>query len=304
MASGRKRSRAWVFTLNNPDKQLELEGQCQYAVWQLEEGEKETPHYQGYIQFKTKKSMRQVKRLVGKAAHVEVRKGTIKQAIAYCKKKDTRVEGPWQVGEEPRKGQGRRTDLETAARMTKDSTIAEVMEEYPGMVARYHRGLKFVRQQYVSMQRGTEFRAPKIMVLWGETGAGKTRKCMEWDANLYKLNHYEGGNVWFDGYDGQKTILIDEFYGDIKLSFMLQLLDGYALRVQVKGDFVTLNHETILITSNQHPEEWYNEQICTCALFRRLMEFGSVYKWRKEEEPEECIYITCRKCQKLFNKED
>ena len=122
MASGKKRSRAWVFTLNNPDKQLELEGQCQYAVWQLEEGEKEsTPHYQGYIQFKTMKSMRQVKRLIGKAAHVEVRRGTIKQAIAYCKKKDTRKEGPWEVGEVPQSG--RRTDLEKAARSLKEKTV-------------------------------------------------------------------------------------------------------------------------------------------------------------------------------------
>jgi hypothetical protein len=291
-----------MFTLNNPMQQLTLEGKCQYAIWQLEAGENNTPHYQGYIQYKTMKSMRQVKADIGDNPHVETRRGTIEQAIAYCSKEETRVKGPWTVGEKPQ--QGRRTDLEAVARMLKDKTVAEVMEVYPQYVTRYHRGLKFVRQQYVSMQRGNKFREPVIQVLWGETGAGKTRKCMEYDNKLYKLNHYEGGNVWFDGYDGQKTILIDEFYGDIKYSFMLQLLDGYALRVQVKGDFTTLNHDVILITSNKHPEEWYNENICTCALFRRIMEFGNVFQFRKESDPEECTIMTCRKCQKIFEQQN
>ena len=37
-------------------------------------------------------------------AHWEKRKGTHVQAKAYCSKEETRVEGPWERGEEPQQG--------------------------------------------------------------------------------------------------------------------------------------------------------------------------------------------------------
>lgn len=50
-----------------------------------------TPHYQGYVEFKEKITLAGVKKCLGdKTAHCEVRKGTQEQAINYCTKVETR----------------------------------------------------------------------------------------------------------------------------------------------------------------------------------------------------------------------
>ncbi len=52
------RSRNWVITINNPDeKKWDIQNEnkrpshCTYIVGQLESGENQTPHIQGYIEF-------------------------------------------------------------------------------------------------------------------------------------------------------------------------------------------------------------------------------------------------------------
>jgi len=63
---------------------------------------------------------------------------------------------------------------------------------------------------------------------------------------------------WFDGYNGQKVVLFDEFRGQLPLGQMLELLDGYpCLRVQVKNGTVHWSPEEIYLTSPMHPRDWY-----------------------------------------------
>lgn len=99
----RSRSRAWCFTINNPTKwgyenhgtvahDLELL-ECTRYVFQLEEGENETPHYQGVIYFKNPMSLSSLKD-VFKKAHWE-RCMNWRKSIVYCSKEEGRIEGPW-----------------------------------------------------------------------------------------------------------------------------------------------------------------------------------------------------------------
>lgn len=62
---------------------------------------------------------------------------------------------------------------------------------------------------------------------------------------------------WWDGYDGEETLLIDEFYGQLKVSRMLALLDGYQCRLPVKGNFTYAQWTKVYITSNTKASEWY-----------------------------------------------
>ena len=94
------------------------------------------------------------------------------------------------------------------------------------MFIRYHRGLKALKHEYNKLERGNGFIKPVIKIFWGATGTGKTRKAYQIDPNLYKVPIHEGQTTWFDGYEGQETILLDEFYGGIKYSFMLRLFDS------------------------------------------------------------------------------
>lgn len=90
----------WTFTLNNYN--LEEEGDirsivprvCRYAIIGQEVGESNTPHLQGYVEFKNK--LRPMSVFHNKRFHWEKAKGNKKQNIDYCSK-----EKVWLIHPEP-----------------------------------------------------------------------------------------------------------------------------------------------------------------------------------------------------------
>ena len=57
-----------------------------YAVFQLEEGENGTPHYQGYVAFQKKKRLTAIEHLLRGAGHWEISRGSPTQNREYCTK--------------------------------------------------------------------------------------------------------------------------------------------------------------------------------------------------------------------------
>jgi len=120
------KARNWCFTLNNPSQTHATYADLyckhvhfRYLVFQLEKGEDGTPHYQGYVQFTSQMRLSGLKK-VDPQAHWEPRKGSHKQAVEYCKKADTRVEGPWEYGNGV--VQGSRSDLRVLYEDIKNGT--------------------------------------------------------------------------------------------------------------------------------------------------------------------------------------
>ena len=64
---------------------------------------------------------------------------------------------------------------------------------------------------------------------------------------------------WWDGYEQQETVVLDDFQGGLLFGFLLHLLDRYPLLVQVKGGTRVFNSKTIIITSNFAPDQWYTD---------------------------------------------
>jgi len=85
--------------------------------------------------------------------------------------------------------------------------------------------------------------------------------------NIFKIDGDD--TLWWDGYQGQKILLIDDFYGTIKYGKLLNILDIYPLRLPTKGGHTYANWEKIYITSNDKPDKWYQKGL-TPALERRL----------------------------------
>lgn len=85
----------WCFTINNYNVDV-LEriasldqfigSSIQYIIIGKETGESGTPHIQGYIQFSRRQRMQQVKKFIGQNAHLEVSRGTAREASRYCMK--------------------------------------------------------------------------------------------------------------------------------------------------------------------------------------------------------------------------
>lgn len=87
------RTRHFCFTVNNyssaDDDELKALGTApgtSYLVYGYETGESGTPHLQGYICFESTKRFAQVKSILPDGAHIEVKRGSPKQAADYCKK--------------------------------------------------------------------------------------------------------------------------------------------------------------------------------------------------------------------------
>lgn len=111
---------------------------------------------------------------------------------------------------------------------------------------------------------------------------------------MYRLRLTNNG-VWFDGYIGQKVLLIDDFYGSIKFHDMLEYMDGYKFQVPIKGGFVWKAWDKVYITSNKHPNEWYANYRCLeePAFVRRINEFLHFpdSQMNKNHEIEQGTYI-------------
>lgn len=269
--SGHDRSRDYVFTVNNPtDKVLEdwnskSQG-IEYVAWQLEQGEQKTPHLQGYVRFKAAKSLAAAKRALGGEPHMERRRGTIKQAIAYATKRDGRISGPWEIGSRPKSTtreskQGERSDIKRMVELIKaGKTDKELLDLTPATFIRYCRSARAARAVF-SKEARSPFRHVECVVIIGPTGYGKTRSALQRGGlgDTYILdNPGSGGQLWFDGYEGESTLLIDEFYGWIKFGKLLRILDGYRLQVNIKHGHSWANWSRVFITSNVEPREWYS----------------------------------------------
>lgn len=274
--------RSICYTLNNytPEelKSAEEYDACQYHVFGKEIGEdRKTPHLQGYIELKTRKTMVGLKKIAFlKRAHIERRMGSQKQAIKYCKK-DGDVHEFGEVRQ-----QGQRNDLGSMYSLIKEGkSNLDVMEEMPGTYLRFYKAANHARRVLSKSTR--RFRNVRVLCYVGAAGSGKTRQAYELHPGLYKLPISSSGSLWFDGYEGETTILIDDFYGWIKYGTLLRLLDGHPESLPIKGGFVDANWTTVIITSNKRPEEWYSHGM-TPALKRRITEIEEFEGGETDEE--------------------
>jgi len=233
-----------------------------YAVYQLECGEDTGyPHWQVYL-ISTQRIRINGLRAATHNSHWEIRKGTHQQAKEYCSKEETRLDGPFYYGEEPVLQPGKRTDLDNFKRSIQDGCEdTDLWNDHFATMLRYHRSLPAAR---AALQLGREARmAPKVFVLWGPTGSGKSARAealaREKDQIPYRVSAPATANqpVWWDGYVGQKFVIFDDFYGWYRFAALLKLLDRYWERVDYRGGSTNFNGETVCFTSNVEPRKWY-----------------------------------------------
>lgn len=243
------------FTLNNPVDSPEalkdkLEQYCEYAVFQREKGENGTEHYQGYMELSKKRRYAWCQKHIAKG-HYEARKGPREAARAYCQKEETRIAGPYEIGVWKEKKQGARTDLTNLLkRAMEGATYTSIVKEEPHLALRYHRGIKEILKAHDTPRTGTL----TVNLIHGPTRIGKSYYLH----NKYGTAAYwKRPGKWWDGYEGQKVIVLDEYTGWIPLYDLLNLLDPYPLQLETKGGHVNIKAEEIWITTNTHPRKWH-----------------------------------------------
>ena len=275
-----KAPRNVCFTLNNPtDDEIKHIQFCapdvvRYMVTGFEVGESGTPHIQGYVELNAQLNMNQLKKLLCNRAHFEPRGGSPKQAAGYCKKGSDESENyedffprtvdepeswthPFEYG--TISSQGKRTDITAPVEMiTEGSTMREVARAFPEQYVKYHKGFRDLRS--LMLEPRCLSQAPEVIVLYGPTLSGKTRDAhiKYWPDEPHYMWRPSNGK-WFDGYDGQKKIIIEEMrYRSMSWEDILALFDRNEFLVPIKGGFVHIQADKFVITSPIHPSRWYS----------------------------------------------
>lgn len=199
-----------------------------------------------------------VKRLIGADVHLEKRRGTRLQARDYCRKEESRVEGPFEFGDFGQVEQGKRNDLEAVqARIREGASELEIADESFGPWCRYHKAFK----KYKGLLTPGRSEKTEVHIYWGAAGSGKTRRvyseAKEAGLRVYDVPRPNGGSVWFDGYESHEVVLFDDFYGWCPLHLLLKLGDRYPMQVPIKGGMVPFTAKRLVFTSNSPVDEWY-----------------------------------------------
>ena len=203
-----------------------------------------TPHLQCYVEFTTKKTWNAVRALLPeRAADIAVRKGTQKQAVAYCKKENKFTERGVM------KSQGARHDLDGIRALAAESGMRAVTTVG---------NLQQIGTAKCYLTYNEEPRNWKSMVIWicGSTGKGKSRMARELAGEDVYVKC--DGSKWFDGYDGHETVIFDDFRPEwFTWCYLLNLLDRYECRVEIKGGMRQFKPKVIIVTTPLGPEETF-----------------------------------------------
>lgn len=248
--------RSWFITINNysaEELRDVLEFDCKYSVTGRETGEeKGTPHIHSYMEFGKPVRFQTMKNNFPRA-DIEPRKGTAKQAIAYCKK-----QGDFTEKGEPSK-QGHRTDLdEVAEAVMRGDPIPTIAQAFPTTFIRCHRGIEHFRET-LQKHRDRE-NPPTVIWIYGQSGTGKSR--LPHDIHGDTCVYIKDGTQWWNNYTQQEAIVIDDFDGKWPYRELLRLIDRYAFQGQTKGGYVKINSPYIYITCEYPPERfWSNNEL-------------------------------------------
>lgn len=227
--------RSCCFTINNPKNEagiITFLSECKYAVFGRETGESGTKHLQGYCEFVNPRSFKAVHEGLEKG-HLEIRKGSRYQAMTYCKK-DGDV---WEHGEPPDEEMtsGKRTDLDRVREAVCEGKLSLRSCVGEGVVANYQ-GIKMAEKLLELFEEPRKTR-PKVLWFWGPSGTGKSYSAkLEAEAICDDVYYANANGKWFNGYDGHKCVVVNDFRYDWKtFSDLLQFLDENPYRVETKG---------------------------------------------------------------------
>lgn len=233
----------------------EWDERLKYCTWQLEKVARY--HLQGYIQLVRDYRFSSVQNLFVRNVHIE-RQRARKNAEArdYCHKSDSGIQGSiFEFGDFTEGFQGKRTDLSRCISDMQSSGLVVANRHWPETYVKYHKGLEKSLDLF-KKDAIPRWRDISVTILWGDAGTGKSRHVWKQES-VFKLS-YDHNKCWFDGYNYEDILLIDEFYGNLQYSKLMDILDGHPFQAEVKGGFKMAAWTKVYIISNVNPHKWYD----------------------------------------------
>lgn len=252
-----------------------------YFVLQGEKTVEGRPHLQGFIQCRSRRTLKDVLKILADfpGVHLEKRRGSPREASDYCK---ADVEPAMKNGKpNPKAGEqkhfpevyervehgelqraddkpGKRTDVERlwSAIYGDEKTEAEMFQDHPETI-KFHSG---VRAAIAKRDLGTRHlrKQMKIIWIWGDSGTGKDnlrRKMFPELGPQYLRTSEKANNFWRD-YTGEKVVCYIDFnpdaWDDRLNNELLMIGDREAYNTNIKNGSGYLQAEVIIFTSRWH----------------------------------------------------
>lgn len=212
-------------------------------------------HWQMYISYKSARAATAVIRDLT-PRHVEPMRGSIAQNKSYCEKEGRPA---FEFGERP--AQGARGDLVALKEAISSGkrTVRDIVLEDPLTYHKYGRTLSKVEDVALSRKHRTE--RTEGLWLYGPTGTGKSHIAF---ADYTAESHYVhpvNDNGWWDGYQQQPIVVINDFRGEIPYGVMLNLVDKWPFSVPRRcREPIPFTSKKVIITSSQSPEQVFNRR--------------------------------------------
>lgn len=263
------RARAWMLTIKEADHdQADVEDRLSKYdayVGQLEEG-KTTGyrHWQMYVENENPIRFSALKSLFP-TAHIEMRRGTAAQCVAYCTKTDSRVGAQISKGEiDTTTTQGQRTDLEEMRERIINGERASDLIFSDSRAMRHSAMLMQLQNLVDEREFGSKPREVGAHYISGRTGVGKTSAIYDsygWDARvLYQVSDYSSRSNPWDGYSAHDVVVFDEFSSQWRIEMMLRLLDRYPFTLPARYSNRAAAWSTVYILSNEPFWKQYRDE--------------------------------------------
>lgn len=209
-------------------------------------------------------------------AHVEPVRD-LRASLAYVQKEDTRVrdELPLVKGKiSPGPGQGHRSDLDALrSRILDGQETADQLILSDAGAWRHSRLVGDLVSARDRHRQEGKLRDVQVRVIYGDTGTGKTSAVLtglQALGSVCRVTHWGVGA--FDGYDGQDSLVLDEFAGQPPIEELLTWLDVYPVALAARYRARQARFVRVAILANSAPETWYKfaPKAQRAALARRL----------------------------------
>jgi len=297
--------RSWVGTWNNPSmsdeefekflKELYSQTTIQYAIFQREKGEQNgTIHFQFFISFRNAKRFAWLKKHLPYGCHFKPMRTTKTLCRNYCSKEDTRVSGPYEIGEFVE--ESARTDLARSIKMlSSGGSMKDISETFESSYVMHRNKLKDYQKDLLEWKYGNVGRNVEVIFVYGPPRTGKTTWVYSQVGNdpdkLFVIDNY--GKYLFSGYVEQKSILFDEFTGQVKpITYMNKLLEPRPMRLRCLGGVTPACYDKVYIVSNYPLSQVYKEEQeelkesydAFCARINKVIHFTDFNKFYVEKE--------------------
>lgn len=261
------KNRSFTFTQNNyPDTSLADTIDCTYIIYGKEVSESGTPHLQGFITFPNPRTLSGViKSLPG--CHVEVAR-TLTKAIEYCKKHGNYTERGKPPIEPKDKGALEKQRWKRILEAAESGNDTWLREEEPQIYLLHDKALERAHKK-AKMRPQTLEGETQHKWYYGPPGTGKSHKARVDNPDAYIK---DPKSIWWDGYNNEDVVIIDDFdkYQVSQGGDMKRWMDKYPFQAQHKGGSQLIRPKEIIVTSNYHPKEIWEDETTRTAILRRL----------------------------------